>query len=225
MAALNGLNYCYNLIGFATQQHRQRLQDDGLATFEDFRNVMESDIGDMAEAFAKRSIAEGKIIFSHGRTKRLKGLMHWIQDCFRCNDQVDHNDFTLDAVHEALARAAAGKVEADQSDITSTAAKPKQFTKESDWPSFSQAFQNYLSTIPGVFGVPLKYVIRDIAVPEADAVYNTFTERAIARTPLVGANFEAGARRMHQLSKSLIQGLPAKNWTQHLIEQQDGRQD
>ncbi len=194
MAALDGLNYCFNVIGFTTQQQRQRLQDDGIVTYEDFHHVTENDMGDMAEAFSKKTNAEGKIIFRHSQTKRLKRLMHWIQDCYQCNNQVDHNNFDLNAMHEALDRAATRKVEADQSDTTSTAVKPKKLVEESDWPSFNQAFQNYLSTIPGVFGVPLKYVIRDIKVPESEMIYNTFTKRAIARMPLEGGNFEADAR-------------------------------
>ena len=141
------------------------------------------------------------------------------------HDPVDHNNFDLNAMHEALNRAAARKVEADQSETSCTAAKPKKFVKESNRLSFDQAFQNYLSTIRGVYGVPLKYVICDVEIPEPEMIYNTFTEWAIARTLLEGANFEADDCWVHQLLKRLIQGHPAKNWMRHLVEQQDGRQD
>ncbi len=80
MAALNGIDYCLNMIGFTAATNRQRIRGDRLATFEDFRNVTEADVGDMAEAFSKHTNAEGKITFGHGRTKKLKGLMHWIHD-------------------------------------------------------------------------------------------------------------------------------------------------
>ncbi len=78
--ALDGVEYCLDIIGFNDAEERNRIMDDGLGEFSDFRTVTEADIGNMAEAFAKRMNANGKIIFGHGRTKGLKGLMHWIQD-------------------------------------------------------------------------------------------------------------------------------------------------
>ena len=71
----------------------------------------------------------------------------------------------------------------------------------------------------------LKYFICDTEVPEPEMIYNTFTNWAIARAPLDGANFEADACCVHQLLTSFIQGQPAENWTLHLVDQQDGRQD
>ncbi len=153
MAALNGVNYCLNLMGFITHNNRHRIRDDGLSTYEDFCNVTDRDISEMSEAFAKRTNAEGKIVFGHGRTKKLKGFMHWIHDKYRCNDPINHIDFTLEAMNESLDHAAARLAEKEQIETVSKAAKPEKFSKESQWPSFYLAFKNYLSSILGVFDV------------------------------------------------------------------------
>ncbi len=152
-------------------------------SFDAFKHVTESNIGDMAEAFAKQNAAEGKIIFVHGCTKKLKGLMHWIQDKHRCNGAIDHAEFTLAAMEEALGRAAARKVESDQNETTAKAAMPEKFKKEVDWSSFEQALVNYLSCIPGVNGVPLSYNVSTVDLLEDNAVYHTFIDWAVAHMP------------------------------------------
>ena len=100
--ALNGLEHYLNLIGFGKPSERQRILQDCLKNFKNFRNVTESDISDMAEAFAKQTNAEGKSVFGCGRTKRFKGLMHWVHDHFCCDNPVSHNDFTLNAMNLLL---------------------------------------------------------------------------------------------------------------------------
>ncbi len=196
-----------------------------MATFEDFCNVTEADIGDMAKAFSKRTNAEGKITFGHGCTKKLKGLMHWIHDRYRCNDPVNHIDFTLASMNELLEQAAARWAEKEQIKTVSKTAKPDKFSKEFQWPSFYLAFKNYLSTILGMFDVPLHYVIREVDPPIPGEQYPTFNDRAVARAPLTGAHFIVDSRRVHQLLKSLIQGQPAENWIRDIAHCQCGRRD
>ena len=154
--------------------------DDGLGEFSDFKTATESNISDMAEAFAKRTNANGKIIFGHGRMKGLKGLMHWIQDQYRCNNQIVHVNFTLKEMHLALEQAHSCKQEREQMETVSKAATPAKFSKEWQWPSFYQAFKNYLSTFLGVFGVPLLYVICEIDPPVPGETYPMFVDQAVA---------------------------------------------
>ena len=59
---------------------------EAIATFEDFRGLNEKDIRTMAEDFARRTQADGRIVFGLSRTKRHHGLLHWVQDYFRCSD-------------------------------------------------------------------------------------------------------------------------------------------
>jgi hypothetical protein len=73
----------------------------GLANYEDFCYLVEKDMRDMAEEFSKRTAANGRMTFGLGCTKKLTGLMHWIQDCFHCNNDPDHTIFDEDALAEA----------------------------------------------------------------------------------------------------------------------------
>ena len=61
-----------------------------------------------------------------------------------------------------------------------------------------------LSTLLGVNGVPLLYVIRE--KEEAEPGHNTFVQKCIACAPLTGPHFEADARKVHQLARSFARG-------------------
>ena len=69
-AALQGVPFLLNAIGFTVPEQRERIIEAGLGEFEDFRHLNDKDIRDMAEEFAKRSIPNGRIIFGLGRTKK-----------------------------------------------------------------------------------------------------------------------------------------------------------
>ncbi len=134
--ALIGVDYCLDLIGLEDDEQRQRIMNNGLADFKDFCIVTEDDIGDMAKVFGKRTVTEESILFGYGRIKRLKSLMHGVQDKLCCSDPINHKNFTLDEMNEATKRTAARKVKGEQSKTTSKVAEPSKFTKKAQWPSF-----------------------------------------------------------------------------------------
>ena len=78
------------------------------------------------------------------------------------------------------------KIEKDQADTVSKAADPGKLKDERKWPEWEPAFMNYLSTIPGVRGVPLSYVVREKEQPDPGTEYGSFNEQAIACAPLEG---------------------------------------
>jgi hypothetical protein len=71
------------VVGLKNPAERLRIMEAGLAEHE------EKDISYMAEEFSKRTVAFGRINFGIGYTKRLIGMMHWIQDCFRTDNDPD----------------------------------------------------------------------------------------------------------------------------------------
>jgi hypothetical protein len=178
----------------------------------------------MAEEFSKRTVAQGRITFGLGRTKKLTGLMHWVQDCFRTNDYPYYLTFNDEQLAEAQSRALVRKADIDLVDTNTKAADPGKFKEERKWPEWSKAFTNYLSVIPGVNGVPLSYVIRE-SEPADGAVYDSFNERMIARAPHVGPYFEADSRRVHTILSGYLHGELTENWIRPLARYQDGRRD
>ena len=223
---LEGMDFLLNAIGFNIAEQRQRIMEAGLADYEDFRYLVDKDIRDMAEEFGKRSQLNGRIIFGGlGRTKKLTGVMHWIQDCHRTSDIPDHNNFNEQALVEAQSRALVHKSDIDLVDTNTKAADPGKFKDERKWPEWEKAFVNYLSVIPGVNGVPLSYIVREEAEPEEGITYETFNERLGARAPLDGQYYLADSRRVHNLLTGYLQGEQSESWIRSIARYQDGRCD
>ena len=91
-------------------------------------------------------------------------MMHWDQDFSRCSRQPTIDDFvTVNDFKQALSTAAQcaslRKVDTDQVDTISKGADLGKLKDERKWPEWYPAFINYLSTIPGVYGVPLLNIV------------------------------------------------------------------
>ena len=91
----NPIDDCLAKCGFTLVDQQVAIHNDGFATFEDFLVLKEKDLDSMAKSFAKRTQANGRIIFETARTKKLKGLLNWVQDCLRCKDTPVADEFNL----------------------------------------------------------------------------------------------------------------------------------
>ncbi|KAI2496695.1 hypothetical protein MHU86_17791 [Fragilaria crotonensis] len=180
-------------IGFENEATRDLLRSEGLTTFVDLESMKEKDIRDLAESYGRRTINDGRFIFGVRRIKRLIGLIHWVQDFGRVSEEPSLDTFLADggdaalfcrALDEAFQRADVRKVEKEQSDTVSKAADPGKFKDEKKWPEWEPAFVNYLSTIQGVNGVPLSYVVREQEEVDRNGTFESFNERTIACSPL-----------------------------------------
>ena len=66
---------------------------------------------------------------------------------------------------------------------------------------------------PGVYGVPLSYVIRENeATDHVRDFVGDFTEEIIAWPPLDGPKSRADARKVHQLLKTFLTAESAEQW-------------
>jgi hypothetical protein len=217
-------------IGFDQVNTRNRIREEGFETFEDLATMKEKDIRDLAESYGRRTIVDGRAIFGLRRIRYLIGLIHWVQDFARIGEKP-----SLEGIEDALTfkialdaayyRADVRKIEKDQADTVSKAADPGKLKDERKWPEWEPAFVNYLSTIPGVSGVPLSYVVREKEIPDVGMEYGSFNEQAIACAPLVGPTFQADARKVHQLIKSFLQTETAEQWIKPIARHQSGRGD
>ena len=96
--------------------------------------------------------------------------MHWSQGesrCYRTESRTGIADIEeykalLDI---ALDFATLSKVEADQGYTLSKTDDPGKFKDKRTWPEWEVNFKNYLSTFPGVNGVPMSYIVRYQASP------------------------------------------------------------
>jgi hypothetical protein len=216
--AADEMDLALGYIGFDSIIVGDRLCNEGLQDFSDLKSLKEKDIRDIAESFTKRTIGDGRFLFGIRRTRLLIGMIHWVQDFARVgetpsmNNYFGHPGLFRDALTVAYDRANVRKIEQDQSDTVSKAADPGKFKDERKWPEWEPSFVNYLSTLHGVSGVPLSYVVRIKDVPDPRTNYQSFNERAIACTPLSGPTYQADSRKVHQLLKSFLQSETAEQW-------------
>ncbi len=125
----------------------------------------------MLSLYGCRTIADGRIIFGVRRRRYLIGLVHWVQDFVRIGEVLTLAEFGGAGAtsHTALETAFncddVRKIEKEQSDTISKAANPGNFKEEKKWPEWEPAFVNYLSTIPGINGIPFSYVVRENKTP------------------------------------------------------------
>ena len=228
-AAFAEVDQCLQWIGFTDVQHRNSIiAEGGFNGLNDFFDVTETDIRDMAKSFFKRSPAANRINFGMRRIKRLIAMMHWCQDHQRCSEEPDIAGFAnADAFNEALQvsaqRALLRKNDSDQVDTISKAADPGKFKDEKKWPDWEPAFVNYLSTIPGVKGVTLSSVVHANEDPDHETDFEgDFVARSIACAPLNNATFHADARKVHQLLMNFLVAESAEQWIKNLASRVNG---
>ena len=225
------VDQCLEWIGFGIPNQRATISTEvSFNSLNDLNDIEEKDIRDMADSFQKRTIAN-RINFGMRRTKWLIAMMHWVQDFSRCSkrptidDFVTANDFKQ-ALSTAAQRASLRKVDTDQVDTISKAANPGKRKDERKWPEWYPAFVNYLSTIPGVYGMPLSYIIHDNQAPDHTGDFvGDFTEEIIACAPLNGPKFRADSRKVHQLLKNFLMAESAEQWIRPLAPRDNGCND
>ena len=203
----NEMDTALLMIGFENDQVRERLRAKGFETFDDLKSMKEKDICDLADSYTRRTVADGRFIFGVRRIRYLIGIIHWVQDFGRVSGTPSLDEYGggagafRAALDVAFDRAEVRKIEKEQSDTVSKAADPGQFKDERKWPEWEPAFVNYTSTILGVTGVPLLYVLRENEQSDFNGTFESFNERAIACSPLSGPSFQADSRKVHQLLK------------------------
>ena len=131
----------------------------------------------------------------------------------------------LRAIKFAVERAEIIKKQKEQADTLSRESAPGALKGKKEWTRWSEAFENMLITMFGVFNVPLFYVIRELESPTEGATFTTFVEQCVAKSPLNGSKFEADTRQVHQLIVAATQGKPSNEWIKPIHRQKNGRAD
>ena len=96
-------------------------------------------------------------------------------------------------------------VESYQDDTVSKVVDLGKFQYERTWPEWEVIFGNYISTIPGVNGVPLSYTLLSQADPDRTTDFQgDFIAETISCIPLSGNQFQSDTRKVHQLLKNYL---------------------
>jgi hypothetical protein len=94
------------------------------------------------------------------------------------------------------------------------AQKPDKFKKPTEYKVFFEAMQAYLDLLDTEAGpnLPLRYVIREVAIAPLNAVYETDREQGIAIAPLVGPAFQRDNARVYGILKQLCLEGPGRSY-------------
>lgn len=211
--------------GFINIQHRMRIIQEGFNTLESFKLITMKDIDAMVKSFAEVRPANLQIRIPIVRVRRLKALVYWIKDCFRCGEPPVAAAFNEQAIEQALQQMEVEAQLLEQAATVSKATSPGKLEGDKKWHDWDVAMENHLATILGTSGVPLSYVIRKQDIPVAGRQYESHMEKMIACAPLQGVHYNADRFRVHQIIKGLVQATPAWEWITHLDRLGDGRRD
>jgi hypothetical protein len=213
------------IIGFTNPAERARIRAEGFSELEDLRSLTAKDIRRMDESFSRRTAAQGRIMFGLAKTKKLIGFMQWVQDAYRCNEAPDIETFTLESIVEAAQRDIVRQAWMANWEPLFKNALPEKLKDEKTWPTFYDSLLNALTIVPGVNGVPIVYLLRELVNPHPYEEYTDYNAKAIACAPLSGPFFEADTRQLHQIIQTLVQGESAEAWIKRLAKFQCGRRD
>jgi hypothetical protein len=212
-------------VGFTDAVEHASLVEE---VFPDLRTISmytERDLKDILKEFRSRTMAAGRITIPRVRMQRTLGLIHWVQDAYRCNQEpvpADFNDVEIDTSNR---HAEIRNALLEQSETVAKSAQPKKLKGKKDYNEWYDSLKNYLSLLMGTNGVPLNYVVRDHVDPPPGEVLETYDEEVYALAPLNGDYFVADACRVHQIIKTYAQGESAEEWIRTLHRYQDGRRD
>ena len=182
-----------------------RLLEEGFGSFDELKNTTEEEFQQSVDALAKRPTAATRIIIPIGLTRKLKSLIFWIQDYYRCGMQPLIEELSNEALDEAREREKDRKIERSQLESTTKTLVPDKFKTDRQWDKWHKSLRTYLAALPGSNGVPLIYVIRQQENPPNGQIYVSYNKKAIACAPLTGIAFQNDARKVHFILTSLSQ--------------------
>ena len=115
-------------IGFTIAASRNILAEDAFASFSDIRVLSEKDITSLVSDMGSRNQANGRIHVGTRRAKRLKALVHWVQDFYRISAEpsivgLESASFKL-AIDTSLSRAVIRKSLKNTFDTSAKAVDP-----------------------------------------------------------------------------------------------------
>lgn len=161
-APVTALGRALQWIGFTDQQCNSLEAEIG--SIEDLSSLTHKDISELKKSYAARTITEGRIHFGVTRTKHLKALTDWAEDYVRIGKEPDIKEDTdweqfFIALDDAAQRAEIRTIEMESATSRAKEATPGKLVSEKDWDKWEASFENQLSIMLGVQGVPLLYVI------------------------------------------------------------------
>ena len=183
----------------------------------------------LVKGLSEKTIAAGNISFGLRQTNILKANIHWDQDFRRISRIPSKIGISTAAkfraeIEAAIQRARIKNHSLEESSSLRKAANPGNIKWHKDWITWYRALNNYLLTIIGQDGVPLRYVIKESAEPDYTMESQTdydFYLLFIDCMSLTGLTYKKYSRKVNQLIHGFVQDETAEKWIKTKKRKQD----
>ena len=133
--------------------------------------------------------------------------------------------FPIELVGDLIRRYRTHEKFLNDSKTLSEAAKPDKFKEATKWEDWKPTFLNYLRSIPGRDGIPLKYVCREKDEADRVTVNEDFLDDYVASAPLTGNSYAIDTVQVHTFLLNFVTGNDtAEAKIQGLSRPNDGRE-
>ena len=176
------------------------------------------------KTYGELTVAQGQIRFAPGTRKNLKAFVQWTRDEIRLGRDPADSPFPVDIVSDLIRRYKTHEKYQNDAKVLAEASKPEKFKESMKWEDWKPTFLNYIRTMPGRDGIPLKYVCREKDEPD-DTLNDDFLDDYIAMAPLNGDSYAIDTMQVHTFLANFVSGNDtAEAKIQGLTRPNDGRE-
>ena len=162
---------------FLDETQAQRLASDIFGDqFATCLDVHFKELDDHFKTYSDLTLAQGQIRVRPGTRKNIKDCQ-WTRDELRLGRDLATRPFPFERVSDLIRRYKTHEKFLLDSKTLSEASKPDKLKESTKWEDWKPTFLNYLCSIPGRDGIPLKEICRE--KDKADG--NTNNEDALPR--------------------------------------------
>lgn len=209
------------------QQHTaaQRIARDVFRdTFGSCMCISHKDLDEYLKIYSSLPANSGQIRVHPGIRTNIKAFIQFVRDQIRLGFDPSTIPFPVQDVDRLLHRHDVHEEFRSNAKNNMEAAKPKDFKDPVKWEDWKPTFLNYLRTIPGRNGVPLKYICRENDAPNPLPNRN-FLDDYIAMAPLHGEAYDMDTVLVHTYLQNFILGNDnAEAKIRSLTNPEDGRE-
>ena len=211
---------------FMDETQAQRLAADIFGDqFTSCLDVTFKELDEHFKTYSDLTVAQGQIRVRPGTRKNIKAFVQWARDELRLGRDPAASAFPIDLVSDLIRRYKTHEKFLIDSKTLSEAARPEKFKESTKWEDWKPTFLNYLRSIPGRDGIPLKYICRE--KDEADGIteHEDFLDDYVASAPLEGNSFAIDTVQVHTFLLNFVTGNDtAEAKIQGLSRPNDGRE-
>ncbi|KAI2507357.1 hypothetical protein MHU86_7077 [Fragilaria crotonensis] len=212
---------------FMDETQAQRLASDIFGDqFTSCLDITFKELDEHFKTYSDLTVAQGQIRIRPGIRKNIKAFVQWTRDELRLGRDPTGSPFPIiELVGDLIRRYRTHEKFLNDSKTLSEAAKPEKFKEATKWEDWKPTFLNYLRSIPGRDGIPLKYVCREKDEADRETANEDFLDDYVASAPLAGNAYAIDTVQVHTFLLNFVTGNDtAEAKIQGLTRPNDGRE-